>query len=129
PPNQRWPAMGQRDVALLLVGPTVQVVDLATLQERNRKPASLIGGAVLDLDPALAQRDSMAVDPLMGIADDEQVVGTFRYNRPHQTERLGAHILRLIDDHGAIRRRDPLALDQAAGVAQEVDVLLLPLFV
>jgi hypothetical protein len=83
--------MGQRDVALLLVCPTIQVIDLATLQESNGKPASLIGGAVVDLellaaaldvDPALTQRDTMAVNPLMGIADNEQIVGPFRHNRP-----------------------------------------------
>ena len=72
--------MGQRHVALLLIRSAIQIVDLAALQETNCKPSNLIGRSVVDLqllpsaldvDSALAERDTMAIDPLVRITDDE----------------------------------------------------------
>ena len=56
--------------------------------------------ASADIDAELAQRDRLAVDALVGIAGDEQVVVGVRGEDAQEAPLLGIDVLRLIDDDG-----------------------------
>ena len=67
----------QRHVALLFVLPTVKIIDVPPFEQRDREAARLLRRSVIhpqllppapDVDAALAERDSVAVNPLMGVA-------------------------------------------------------------
>src|ERR1017187_9301335 len=91
--------------------PSVQVVYWAALQETDSKAADLVRSAVVDLellaaatdvDTALAQRHAMAINPLVCIADDEEIVLPRRDNGPHQSEGLCTQVLRFIHNHRTV---------------------------
>src|SRR4051794_5567426 len=75
--------MREGHVALLIILAPVEIVNWATLEQPHGEAPDLIRRSVVDLqllaaapdvDAALAQGHPMAVDPLVGIADDEKIV-------------------------------------------------------
>jgi hypothetical protein len=82
--DDRRRALHQRQVAPHAVPPVVEVVDVDAFELGDREPADLLGGAVVHAEPAraaddadtgLAEADLAAVDALVTVADDEQIIG------------------------------------------------------
>jgi len=78
-------AGAERAVAPEVVQALVEVVEVEALQAGDGPAADLVRGSVVhpeaagaaaDVDPAARQARAVAVDPLVGVADQEQVVGS-----------------------------------------------------
>ena len=72
------------DIEVLTSGPIVA-------RQPPRPPAHL--------DPVVAQRDLLAVDALVGVLSQEQVIRAGLHQRPQQLQVSGREVLRLIDEH------------------------------
>src|SRR5690606_2646858 len=93
-------------VTLVLVKATVEIVDLAALEKRNRLPPDLLSCSVVEVQlvcsatnvdaAATHHRPVTVVDPLMAVADEEQVVRPRGNHRPQQLQGLGTEVLGLV---------------------------------
>jgi hypothetical protein len=88
--NCRCSSVSQRHVALLWIGSPVQVIERAPFEQTYGEASNFVCGSVvdlqllaaaLDIDAALAQRNSVAVNPLVGIANDKEVIRCFWHHR------------------------------------------------
>ena len=132
--DERLGAAGQRRDAPVVVRAAVEVVDGAAGEEAGGPAAGLLGGAVVqaqlprtaaDVDAAAAQHHPVpAVDALVAVADDEEVVGPGGGDGAQQTVRRGAHVLALVHDHRGVVQGFRVVPQQGGGVAVRVVHLL-----
>ena len=104
--------MGQGLVSLGLVVPVVKIVYFASFKQCHRVTANLVGGAVVeiqllrsppDVDAALAHRCTVtAVDALVTVANEEQIIRPDGNKLPQKLERLRSEVLCLIDNDRAL---------------------------
>lgn len=93
------PSMSSLLISRWVAAPTLSGTGVS--QSRTRWAAVY---AVPDGDTEGAQGDPGVVDPLVGVAGDEQVVGTFRDQRAQQPPLRRVQVLCLVDDDVAVRR-------------------------
>ena len=99
-------------VAAAVVRAAVEVVDVAVGQERRGPAARLFRGAVVqlqlaraavDVDAATPERHApAAVDALVAIAGDEEVVAARRRDDAQQAKLRRTHVLRFVHDRGGV---------------------------
>ena len=127
--------MRKGHVPLLIVLFAVKVVDGSAFQYVNGGFADLVGGAVVDfeffataanVDAALAESYAMAVDTLVGVPHDEEIVFASGENGAKKAECFGAHVLCFVNNDGPIGKLEFLGLDHLAGVANEINEFFLP---
>ena len=104
--------MRQGLVSLGLVVPVVKIVYFASFKQCHRVTANLVGGSVVeiqllrtppDVDAALAHRRTVAaVDALVTVANEEQIIWPDGYERPQKLERLRSEVLCLVDNDRAV---------------------------
>ena len=113
-------------------GPPSEIIDGAAGQQAGGPPAGLLGGAVIqaqlprsvaDIDAATAD-PVRAVDALVTVDDDEEIVGVGRHDVANQAIRLRAHVLRLVHDHRSVAELVAVVLEQHGGIAVRVVHLL-----
>ena len=121
-------AAQQRLVALLFLPAAVEVVEFDARQHRHRPRPDLLGRAVVDpqparpalhLDAAGPQGDLVAVEPLVGVPDEEQVVRAGRDDRPQQPPFLGVEVLGLVHQDGPVGQSRLLQFEQAPGIPDD----------
>ena len=93
---------------------TVQAGDGVGAEQRHRPGQDLLGGAVVqgqlpapppDADPQAGQGDPVAVDALVRVGRDEQVVRAFGYGRSEQPPLRGVQVLGLVHQDVPVARR------------------------
>src|SRR5690606_39091081 len=106
---------------------SIQVIHSTAFKLRTCPLAYFIGGPVVHLEAATAPSHFntcpthdhlMAIDTLMGITDNEQVVLCGLYSRPNQFESGVADVLCLIHNHAADSQRRLLDFQQLASFAE-----------
>src|SRR5690554_5710289 len=119
--------MHQRVVEFLSVLPPVQVVHFHTFQNTHSHLSGFISGSIINLqagttasniNTALAENHLvLAIDSLMTVPYDKQIVWTRWHQRADQHECLTAHVLGLIHNYsGQVRTKLRLVLNQFAGI-------------
>ena len=102
----------------------VEVVDGNSTEDRDGPVPDLLGRAVVDLqpagsptdvDPQFPERDLVSVDPLVGVPDDEQIVGTCRNQCSDQPPFFFVEILCLVHHDGTVGKDRFLPLTGTSG--------------
>lgn len=102
----------------------VEIADRKVAEHAERPVQDLGAGPVIDLqacrpardgDPDPAQADVVAVDPLVRVPGEKEVVGAERYRCPQQPPLGRVQVLDLVDNNVAKRRSVPCG-DQACGL-------------
>lgn len=119
-------------VAFIAVVATIEIVDVLVLQDRDCPAAGFLRSAVVELEPSssapdvnakLAEDDVVAIDVLVAVANEKQIVSwiALRWDhRPDQSEGLRVEVLNFIDNDMLETGIEALCDEDRTGGAEHV---------